>query len=260
MASERFVDELPSALEDFDLQGRRPVLFLDYDGTLTPIVANPDEATLAEEVRQSLIQLAEKIPVAIVSGRDRADVAVLVGVDVLHFAGSHGFDITGPDGMDEQRGEEFRPALTEAADLLVVVVADEPEAWVQRKRYALAVHYRNSPEGAEARLEPVVEEIISRFPGLRFAGGKAIFEVRPDIEWDKGKAVLRLLDVMDVGEDAVPIYVGDDVTDEDAFRALADGTGIGVVVGADHRLTHADYALADPAEVAEFLERLTALA
>ena len=126
-----------------------------------------------------------------VSGRARPAVTgALVDLDHLHFAGSHGFDISGPDGLREQRGDEFRSALDAAADLLDDAVAVEPEAWVQRKRYALAVHYRNSPPGAEARLEPIVEEVVGGFSELRMAGGKAIFEVRPDIEWDKGTAVL----------------------------------------------------------------------
>lgn len=256
MVTERYVDELPSALAGLPLDGRRPALFLDYDGTLTPIVPDPDDAVLADEVRSSLERLAELVPVAIVSGRDRADVARLVGVDHLHFAGSHGFDISGPDGLSDQRGDEFRPALREAADLLDEAVAAVPGAWVQRKRYALAVHYRESPEGAEADLDPIVGEVVGRFPQLRVAGGKAIFEVRPDIDWDKGRAVLWLLEVMGVGDGSVPVYVGDDVTDEDAFRVLTDGTGIGVVVGTDHRPTHARFSLTDPGEVAVFLDGL----
>ncbi|HSP56965.1 MAG TPA: trehalose-phosphatase, partial [Halomonas sp.] len=112
---------LPDALGDFErlverLGHRRPAIFLDYDGTLTPIVDRPELAVLDGAMRATLQRLAQRCTVAIVSGRDRANVAEMVGLDNLVYAGSHGFDITGPDGlhMQHERAAEFLPALDAA--------------------------------------------------------------------------------------------------------------------------------------------------
>ena len=107
---------------------------------------------------------------------------------------------------------------------------------------------------AEALIRTATEEVAAAHPELRLAGGKKIFELRPDIEWDKGLALLHLLGVMGLdGDDVTALYIGDDETDEDAFRILAEGRGIGIVVGTEHRETMADFALEDPDQVMEFL-------
>ncbi|MFO7293625.1 MAG: trehalose-phosphatase [Acidimicrobiia bacterium] len=254
------IDELPSALgEDLlaELGDRRPALFLDFDGTLCPIVPHPDQAVLDNETRQALRRIADRYPVAVVSGRDRLDVAGRVALDDLYYAGSHGCDISGPGGFSQQWGAELRPSLHDAGDELDQALEGIPGAWVERKRFALAVHYRQAPADAEARIEQAVRSVAARHPDLRVAGGKKIFELRPDIDWDKGKAVMWLLESMGLRTDGiVPIYLGDDETDEDVFRRFEDGSGIGIVVGAGDRLTAARYRLADPAEVSAFLLRL----
>jgi trehalose 6-phosphate phosphatase len=255
-----FVDELPSALgagPDDVLKGRRPVVFLDYDGTLTPIVEHPDDAVLSEPMRRALRALAETHPVAIVSGRDRRDVAAKVALDEIYYAGSHGFDIAGPNGFHEERGAEFRSMLEVAAVELDEQLAAMSGAWVERKRYAVAVHYRQAAPDAEEAIRLIVEDLARRHPSLRASGGKKIFEVRPNLEWDKGRAVLWLQEALGLtGDEFVPVYVGDDETDEDAFRVLEGGEGLGVVVDGSHRPTKASLALAGPDEVATFLDRL----
>lgn len=258
--TDTFVDQLPSALDSPPeewLAGRRPAVFLDYDGTLAPIVDHPDDAVLAEPTRRSLERLAEVCPVAVVSGRDREDVEGKVGLDGVYYAGSHGFDISGPDGFREQRGAEYRSMLGLAAGELEQEVSEIQGAWLERKRYALAVHFRQAPSDAEPTLRTLVDDVARKHPTLKPSGGKKIFELRPNLEWDKGRAVLWLLEALRLsGDEYVPLYVGDDETDEDAFRVLEDGTGVGVVVGRSHRSTLASLSLADPDEVAVFLERL----
>jgi alpha,alpha-trehalase len=259
---EMFVDGLPSATAadiDAEIGDRRPAVFLDYDGTLTGIAQSPEEAVLSESSREALLRLARRWPVAIVSGRDRADVELMVGVDSLYYAGSHGFDISGPDGFREQRGGEFRASLEAAADQMEAEVTSLEGVWVERKLAAVAVHYRQGGPGSETAVGEAAREVAARHPDLRVAGGKKIVELRPNIDWDKGKAVLWLLETLDLAQDdVVPVYVGDDETDEDAFRALADH-GIGVVVGEEHRPTRARYALADPDQVKDFLNRLAGI-
>lgn len=255
-----YVDELPTALGrelETQLAGRQPAVFLDYDGTLTPIVDHPDDALLAEPARGALGRLAELHPVAIVSGRDRQDVEDKVGLQEVYYAGSHGFDITGPGGFREQRGAEYRSMLGLAADELDEQVGPMNGVWVERKRYAVAVHFRQAPSDAEQKLRNLVENVARKHPALKSSGGKKIFELRPNLEWDKGRAVLWLLEVLELAPDRyLPVYVGDDETDEDAFAVLADGTGLGVVVGDAHRPTFARFSLSGPQEVTAFLEQL----
>jgi trehalose-phosphatase len=250
-----YVDQLPDAVEGVSIpEEQRLAVFLDYDGTLTPIVAHPSDAVLSDAARGQLARLAALCPVAVISGRDRADLESMVGLAGISYAGSHGFDISRPDGGHEERGAEFRPALEAAADELEQRISTIDGSWVERKRYAVAVHFRQSAAEAEALIRTAIEEVAAAHPGLRLAGGKKIFELRPDIEWDKGMALLHLLGVMGLdGNDVTALYIGDDVTDEDVFRVLAQGRGIGIVVGTEHRETMADYALRDPDQVMEFL-------
>ena len=256
----------PSALADFaalarQLAGKTPAVFLDYDGTLTPIVSRPDLARLAAVTRGAVAALAERCPVAIVSGRDLADVRALVGLPGLIYAGSHGFDIAGPHGesLVLQQGTEFLPTLSAAADMLAERLSALPGVLIEYKRFAITVHYRLASVGGQDEASAAVEAVAAE-TGLRVTGGKMIRELRPPIPWDKGRAVLWLLERLGLtGPEVVPLYLGDDETDEDAFRALA-GRGLGVCVDPEPRPTAAAFRLDGPAEVRPFLERLAALA
>lgn len=255
--------ELPSALEKAGdivrgLGGRSLVVFLDYDGTLTPIVADPAQALLSASTREAVRRLAHRCTVAVISGRDLDDVHAMVDVDGLAYAGSHGFDILRPDGGREQRGREYLPALDRAEAVLREPLGRVDGVRLERKGFAIAVHYRRVAPGDIPDVERAVDAVASQIPELRKTGGKKIFELRPDIDWDKGRALLRLLEVLGAdGDDIVPMYVGDDETDEDAFREVRE-RGIGVVVGSEERPTLARYALGDPDEVRAFLEALSA--
>lgn len=252
------VDRLPSALEAGldDLGGEQLAIFLDYDGTLTPIVSHPSQAVLSDDARQVLARLAERRPVAIISGRDRADVESLVGLDDIFYAGSHGFDISGPNGFRSEIGSEFRPALERAAATLEAEIAGIEGAWVERKRYAVAVHFRQAPPEAEEQIRQAVTSAVSENEDLRMSGGKKIFECRPRLDWDKGRALESVLSQMGLDEaGTTPIYIGDDETDEDAFAVLRE-RGIGIVVGISSRPSLARFSLADPGEVHQLLARL----
>ena len=248
-------DELWSALGDL-----RPAVFLDYDGTLTPIVEHPDLAVLSDESRATLEQLAATTTVAVLSGRDADDVIGKVGVPGLYYAGSHGFDIRTPSGDaaggDLDRFDTFLPELEAAEAELRDALADVPGANIERKRFAIAVHYRQVPEEHHAAVADAVGRTASAYSSLRLAGGKMIFELRPDVQWDKGTALRWMLTEMhlDVPE-VLPVYVGDDVTDEDAFREL-EHCGLGIVVGREERTTRARYALDDTEEARLFLDEL----
>jgi alpha,alpha-trehalase len=204
---------------------------------------------------------ARQFTVAVVSGRDRRDVEQLVQLDELVYAGSHGFDITGPDGMrmEQEEGKACLPELDEAQRELDERLGGVEGVQVERKRFAIAIHYRRAADGDVPRVERVVDEVRDRHPKLRKRSGKKIFELQPDIPWDKGRAVLWLLDALDLNRDAVvPLYIGDDVTDEDAFAALKND-GIGVLVSEREQSTQATYRLRDTAEVEQFLTELTSM-
>jgi alpha,alpha-trehalase len=254
---------LTDALKSFDeirarVAGKRPSVFLDYDGTLTPIVARPDLALLSDEMRATLSELADRCSVAVISGRDLADVRRLVGLDNLVYAGSHGFDIAEPGGLriQHEEGAAFAAAVERATEMLRPALAAIDGALVEPKRFAVAVHYRQVADGDVTKIEAAVDRVLKEVPDLRKTGGKKVFELRPRFDWDKGKAVLWLLQALgQTGGDILPFYVGDDLTDEDAFAALS-GRGITVFVGKPAR-TAALYVLDDPQEVGVFLNRLT---
>lgn len=258
-------DELPSALECFTelvgrLAGRQPAVFLDYDGTLTPIVDRPELAKISAAMRQVVRDLARHCPVAIVSGRDRQDVAELAGIGEVYYAGSHGFDISGPEGeaMQFEQGSEYLPALDRAEQALQERLASVEGAQIERKKFAIAVHYRRVPEALHEEIAVAVDAVLAESDGLRKTGGKKIFELRPDIDWDKGKALSWLLRKLGLErDDVLPIYLGDDLTDEDALREIRE-RGIGILVRDEPRPTYARYALNDTTEVRSFLQTLCA--
>ena len=253
---------LPSALNSLGviknlLKKKQVIIFLDYDGTLTPIVERPEWAQLSQNMRNAVQRLSKKYRVAIVSGRDLQDIRNQVAIEGLLYAGSHGFDISGPDGdMELQQGADYLPALERAEKALTNALAKIPGTQIERKKFAIAVHFRRADIKDVPSVEAIVDTIAAQTQGLRKTGGKMIFELRPDIDWDKGKALQWILMQLGMdGDNVCPIYIGDDLTDEDAFCVLQT-RGLAILVSNEQRLTAAGYVLKDPQEVGLFLERL----
>ena len=263
------ISELPEALDDHDFsrrtEGRSLAVFLDYDGTLTPVVPRPEDARISPEMHRTLVDLSERVPVAIVSGRDLQDVIAMVGGGPFWFSGSHGFDVLSPDGdrIEVDLGAASRPVLDTASTALEGAIGHISGAWVERKRFATAVHYRATPEEMVDELAGIVGAEVSRHEELRLAGGKKIFELRPAVDWHKGRAITWLMDAMGLEEDVVAVFVGDDLTDEDGFVELRN-SGVGVVVAdpgdpdAMGRNTAALDRVDDPDRVAALLDTLGA--
>lgn len=258
-APARRTTELPSALDSFDsvlAVERRLLLCLDYDGTLTPIAARPEIATLDPAIRNVVHELAALCPTAIVSGRDRLDIAQRVDVAEAYYVGSHGFDVGGPEGTKIALaiGDPYLPSLDAAEALLRARVVSVPGALVERKRFSIATHYRLVARDLVPAVDALVSEILEDFPNLRREPGKEVIEVQPNVAWDKGKAVLWMLEALGL-EGALPIHVGDDLTDETVFAVLAE-RGVGIFVGEEDRATSASLRLRNPAEVGQLLRRL----
>lgn len=249
---------LPGGLEQFG--GRRLFICLDFDGTLAPIRRLPGNARLSNEKRKILEKLV-KMPgcaVAVVSGRALKDLVRKVDVNGMIYAADHGFSIKYgkkvfrpffSPGVRAVMREYYRTALGALRGVSGVVLED--------KGMSLAVHYR-------CIRKPEVRGVIEKACGLagedtfknkiEVRRGKMCLEIRPRVPWDKGSAVAwLLLKVMkDTSAPFVPVYVGDDTTDEDAFKALKN-VGITVRVGKS-RESCAEYYLKDTSEVFEFLK------
>lgn len=265
----RNLSAVPDALGAWDtvaalLRGRRLAVFLDFDGTLSPIVDRPDDARMTLSGGPALARLAALCPVAIVSGRDLGDVRARAGVPSLWYAGSHGFEYVSPGGQlheHEQAGQAVA-ALAEAERQLSARLQGIPGAIVENKRFALAAHYRMVAEERANEVIDAVAEVGAQYPVLRMTGGRKVAELRPNIDWDKGKALHWLLEQIapDDGE-VLPLYGGDDLTDEDALTAIGE-RGFGVVVRnyeLGDRPTAAHVGVDDPEEFCAFLERVADL-
>ena len=257
------ISELPNAIESYGqligiTSARESMLFLDYDGTLSPIVSDPDSAQLVDGAAAALELVAAACPVAILSGRDLADVRSRVGIPGLWYAGSHGFELTAPDGAYHcnDAAAAFVPILERAADELRRTLARIPGVRVEHKRFAVAVHYREVAPEHIGELVSTTHKLGQR-DGLRVTSGRMLVELRPDVDWDKGTTLAWIRDRIDASGALLPIYIGDDLTDEDAFDAVKFD-GIGIVVDHDEdgdRRTAAHFTLASPDQVCEFIHR-----
>jgi trehalose 6-phosphate phosphatase len=254
---------LPDGLQALDvIAGRRPAVFFDFDGTLSEIVEKPDAARLVAGAAEALTSLAAQCPVAVLSGRDLADVRQRIGLPGIWYAGSHGFELTGPDGAHHENAEAAAsiPVLERASAELADQLGHIPGVVVEHKRFGVAVHYRNAARDRIGEVAAAVRRAGQR-TALRVTTGREVIELRPDVDWDKGKTLRWVLD--NVRDDErpgplSPIYLGDDITDEDAFDAVRDD-GIAIVVrhyDDGDRATAASYALDNPARAREFTEQL----
>ncbi|KAI3793099.1 hypothetical protein L1987_35712 [Smallanthus sonchifolius] len=265
----------PSALTSIEqiannAKGKRIALFLDYDGTLASIVDNPDHAFMSNAMRAAVRNVAKYIPTAIISGRSREKVHKFVGLKELYYAGSHGMDIMGPvkpptdnttevvEGNLYQPAIEFLPMINEVFVSLVEITKSIEGAKVEDNKFCVSVHYHNVDEKNWTTVAQYVQDTLKNYPLLRLTHGRMVLEIRPVLEWNKGKAVEFLLESIGLSDDVLPIYVGDDKTDEDAFKFLREGNrGYGILVTPAPKESSAYYSLRDPSEVMEFINLLS---
>ncbi|XP_051127020.1 probable trehalose-phosphate phosphatase H [Andrographis paniculata] len=270
----------PSALDMLEeiataSKGKQIVMFLDYDGTLSPIVQDPDRAFMSQPMRATVRQLAGYFPTAIVSGRCRDKVYSFVRLTEVYYAGSHGMDIKGPSPSPSpsncnnkgseavlcQPAREFIPIINQVYRALLEVTKSTQGARVENNKFCVSVHFRCVDEKKWSELARQVGSVLEGYPNLRLTQGRKVLEIRPTINWDKGKALEFLLECLGYADrnDVFPVYIGDDRTDEDAFKVLrerGEGFGIGIVVSKNPKETNALYSLQEPSEVMTFLRRL----
>ena len=235
----------------------KPIFFLDYDGTLTPIVDRPQDAIVSSEMKNTVKKLSEKCRVFIVSGRYREDVQSLLGIDNLLYAGSHGFDIKGEGlSMVHPKAAAVIPDVEKSIKTLETNLGEIEGLYIEKKRFSVAVHYRLVDENKYLeRIKQQVDSTVKETGTLRLMSGKKVFELLPNINWDKGKAIRWILEAFGLDwKDANMIYIGDDVTDEFAFRMIKT-RGTGILVSKEERPSAAGFRLNDPDEVKRLFER-----
>lgn len=259
---------LPSAITNFSfiknkLKGKKIILCLDFDGTLTPIVARPDLAILAKDMHNLLMELSEYFQLLIISGRELADIVNKVNIPNIYYAGNHGFEMKLPGFFPENiaKGLNYSEEINKAYYELAESLSSLKNCLIENKKYSLSVHYRLVESEQKIFIENKLNEIINKFPRLSKHRGKKVFEIRPKIAWHKGKVITHILQMLSPNdaEQYLPIYIGDDLTDEDAFVEI-EKFGISILVTKKPKKSKAIYHLRDTKEVYDFLNNLQRVA
>jgi len=240
-----YLDEIKAVFE-----ADEPFLFLDFDGTLSSIVSSPELAVISHETRKLVSELRERIPVAIISGRSLDDIREKVGLDGVVYAGNHGAEIwDGERTIINQHRSVNRALLDEFIERLKGALEHIPGAFVEDKGVTASVHFRNVSTQNLAEVFEIFTRTARDYENsFRTTSGKKVFEIRPLDIWNKGDAVEWISEKMD--KDRLPVYVGDDTTDVDAYRAIKD-RGVSVSIGVS---PEADYYLKGQDEITRFLE------
>ncbi|OHB36694.1 MAG: trehalose-phosphatase [Phenylobacterium sp. RIFCSPHIGHO2_01_FULL_70_10] len=227
----------------------RHSLFLDLDGTLAPIVARPSDVGPDPRRTAILEALVRRMDgrVAILSGRTLAEVDHIAGAAVGPVAAVHGLDRRRPDGALDPVPPH--PALPEALSAFRALAGRDPGLIVEEKGLSAALHYRQAPAEADA-VQALAQDLAQR-TGLKLQPGHMVVELRTPGP-DKGDSLRDFMAVPPFSG-STPVFVGDDLTDEPAFRAACDGGGFGVLVG-PARNSAATHRLEDVSAVLDWLE------
>lgn len=226
--------------------------FLDYDGVLTPIVSEPEKAILDLEMRKFLEALAEKFKVVVISGRRLQELKKLVSVRKICYAGNHGLEISGLGvSLVLPRAKRVRPVVLKMCRELQKRLQGTAGVIVENKGLTASLHYRNVAPKEFAKVKKIFESVVHSYVksgSFRITKGKKVWEIRPNLDWNKGMAVDWIIKNFDPEGKLLPIYLGDDKTDEDAFRTLR-GRGITVMVGKCCQRSNAEFYLRGVQEV-----------
>lgn len=225
------------------------ILFLDYDGTLTEIVSTPDKAILSKEIYSILIKLKKIFQIAIISGRSLKDIMEKIGIKDILYVGNHGSQIwDGKRIVLNQMIEENRILLNKFFERIKDETANIDGFFIEDKTITGSLHYRNVKIEKLSYLFKIIEKISKDYEdNFDFVLGKKVFEIRPKNSLNKGKAVSWIIE--NLAKNKYPIYIGDDSTDEDAYKVLSN-FGISISLGMN---PYANYFLKKQSEVKEFL-------
>lgn len=248
---------------------KHKVILFDYDGTLTPIVDRPEIAYLPDNIKVMLDKLTHRqgVTVGIISGRAISDIREMVGLNNMVFAGNHGLEIEGPGvRFIHPLTDEIKSAIHVIGLVLAKATARIKGVIVEDKGLTLSVHYRLVDAEQVQQVGDIFNSTVnvSKKGGkIRTSSGKKVHEVRPAVSWNKGKAVQMILDRFlprNVRGAYLSLYVGDDLTDEDAFQAVNNVGGISIFVGDGRQRSAAAYYLNDTSEVGSLLAEVLKIA
>jgi trehalose-phosphatase len=244
------------------------LLLLDYDGTLTPIVSRPEQALLSSDNRGKLSALAKKsaFSLGIISGRPLPELKTMVGIAGIYYAGNHGLEIEGPGlKLINPMAQAAKAEMKDLAGQFSARLGGIEGTIVEDKGLSLSIHYRLVKQDEVDTAAEIFQQITSPWlqkGKIRITSGKKVWEVRPPIDWHKGKAVETITKEIKAthdGEQLLTIYLGDDTTDEDAFRIIHRPQGWSIFVGEEKPSSNADYFLTATSEVMAFLSSLREL-
>jgi trehalose 6-phosphate synthase/phosphatase len=227
-------------------------LFLDFDGTIAPIAEAPDRVVVPLQVKSALERLAAIRPLAVISGRALDDLRERVGISGIIYAGNHGAEIMiGDKVVRDSRTDEATASLQSFLGALRSGISSVPGVLIEDKGITASVHFRKVDPSQEGEVLCIFWRVARDYAReFRITTGKKVLEIRPQNAWNKGDAVKRILEHW--GGNEMPLYVGDDTTDEDAYRIIREN-GISVSIGEN---AEADYYLRSQDEVGPFLDWL----
>ncbi len=241
-------------------RAKKILLCADFDGTLAPIRPRPKEASLDQNSRLLLRKVArnESFVVGIISGRALKDLKQKLAIKGLILAGNHGLEITyKKENFIYPAAKRSIPVIFEIGQRLTKGLAPFPGAVLEKKRFSLSLHYRLVKPEELSKLKKVFLQVARPYlvtRKVRLTYGKKVWELRPPIQWDKGRALLWLVKRLR-RKRMLTIYIGDDLTDEDAFRAVNRIGGVSIFVGRK-RQSLARYYLKSTKETQEFLRKI----
>ncbi|MEM2955307.1 MAG: trehalose-phosphatase [Nitrososphaerales archaeon] len=247
--------EFWSEIEALLRSNRRVYVLADYDGTLTPIVNYPDQAILNANNRDLLKSFTKdrRFVLAIITGRSLKEIINLVKIQGVYYIGNHGLEIKGPSlNFIHPVAEKLSPKISKICKNLKVKFESINGVIVEDKGLTASIHYRMAPKRMIGEIKKAVKSMVRSHVDFEIRHGKMVFEIRPKVSWDKGDAALWL--IQNLGEDGIPVYIGDDKTDEDAFKKI--NWGLTILVSSKRRRSNARYYLKSPEDVHKFLHRL----
>jgi trehalose 6-phosphate phosphatase len=240
------------------------MLFSDFDGTLCPVVARPELAGLPGDTERWLRVLAgnPRVDVAIISGRALPDLRARVGIEGLTYAGNHGLEIRGPAvTFVHPVAEETKPVMGRLYRDLSRALEPFTGVIMEDKGLTLSIHYRLLDQAKVGQFKDVFNGFMEKAGlagGILVTAGKMVYEIRPAVEWNKGQALRMLVEAgaKPSRPDPLTMFLGDDWTDEDGFKAIRRTGGVSIFVGERVDDRSAKYFVKSPGEVAVLLEKL----
>lgn len=262
---EHLLTAWPSVMQRIKLA--KHVLFLtDFDGTLTPIVARPELANLTTRMRLLLQELRQtnNMTLGVISGRALDDIKNKVDVTGIIYAANHGLEIEGPGiNFINPLADEIKPIIKVVGYMLKKSLETVRGVFVEDKGLTLTVHYRLAEDDQTENVKNTIDRVVGGVQAsgkVKITDGKKVYEVRPGVDWNKGKVIRLLLKKYGRGgyrSGLMVVFLGDDRTDEDGFEVIEKyGNGLSIFVGEPNTDTSARFYLNSPAEVEVFLSRL----